>query len=166
MDLAVLYTYAALLFGILLRAYADRKWLRPCLELALLLWAAVVLWVTLFNRRGEAAFQVNWIPFHSYWEALSEDRPEILRSSMMNVALFFPAGLIAAGLHSVQPSAFRSRFFSVSALWGFSLGIELIQCHLRLGIGEIDDVIHNTLGAALGFLAFRLDPGKIHADIP
>jgi glycopeptide antibiotics resistance protein len=41
----------------------------------------------------------------------------------------------------------------------FSLSIELCQHFLQLGTAEIDDVLHNTLGAAAGFAVFHLDLG-------
>ena len=46
----------------------------------------------------------------------------------------------------------------------FSLTVELSQYWFGLGISEIDDVLHITLGAALRFATVRLDVGDI-ADI-
>ena len=42
----------------------------------------------------------------------------------------------------------------VIALTAMSAGIEFLQYHFALGRCEIDDVIHNALGALLGSLAF------------
>lgn len=156
LELAVLGTYSTLIFCFLLRTYGTRQWLRPCLLMLLTLWAAAVIYITLLNREGNGSFQHNWSLFHSYREAFSADLPEILRSSMMNVALFFPCGLLIAGLYSGRNSTPRKMCVLISTSFLFSLGIELCQYHFTLGIGEIDDVMHNTLGAALGFLVFQL----------
>lgn len=43
----------------------------------------------------------------------------------------------------------------------FSLTVELSQYWFGLGISEIDDVLHITLGAALGFAAVHLDVSGI-----
>ena len=38
----------------------------------------------------------------------------------------------------------------------FSLTIELLQLITRLGYADVDDLINNTLGAAIGFLSYKL----------
>lgn len=45
----------------------------------------------------------------------------------------------------------------------FSIGIEVIQYAFNLGWCEIDDVICNVLGAAIGFGLWKLIKGKMHA---
>ena len=77
----------------------------------------------------------------------------------MNVLLFYPGGLLLAGL---LPQRFRDRrgmLFAVVCFGLFSLSIELCQHFLQLGTAEVDDVLHNTLGAAAGFAVFHLDLG-------
>ena len=51
--------------------------------------------------------------------------------------------------------------WSVLVFGLFSLAVELSQYRFGLGISEIDDVLHNTLGAALGFAAVHLDAAAI-----
>ena len=156
LELAVFGTYVALVFCMVLRKCGHRRWVRPCFVFGLVLWAAGVLWITILSREDNGASQPSWILFHSYREVFAENRPEILRSSMMNVALFFPAGLLWVGLCSRRCSVRRQMLSLLPAFFLFSLGIELSQYFLRLGMAEIDDVMHNTLGAVLGFIAFRL----------
>ena len=45
----------------------------------------------------------------------------------------------------------------------FSVAIEAAQYALNLGWCEIDDVICNVLGAAIGFGLWKLIKGKMHA---
>lgn len=156
LELTVLGAYASLVFCMALRKCRHRRRLRAAMISALVLWVAGVLWITMLSREGNGRFQSSWVLLHSYREAFSEGRSEILRSSMMNVALFFPAGLLWAGLCAGRCSVRRQLRFLLPAFFLFSLGIELSQYVLRLGVAEIDDVMHNTLGAVIGLLAFRL----------
>lgn len=113
-----------------------------------------VLYVTLLNRGGGTMGGFQWVPFHSYAEVLAGGNREILRSSFMNVVLFYPAGLLLA---AVLPKRWRV-LITVAVLGIFSLSIETVQHALSLGRGEIDDVLHNTLGTACGCMALSLEP--------
>ena len=94
------------------------------------------------------------IPFHSYREMVATGNREILRSSFMNVVLFYPGGLFLA---AILPKRWRIPVTAV-VFCLFSLSIEIMQHSLFLGRGEIDDVLHNTLGAVCGCLALSLEP--------
>ena len=83
----------------------------------------------------------------------------MFRSCLMNAFLFYPAGLLLAGLLPQNGSYRRQMLCTVICFGLFSLSIELSQHFLQLGTAEIDDVLHNTLGAAAGFAAFHLDLG-------
>ena len=78
------------------------------------------------------------------------------RLMLANIAAFVPLGILI-------PMAFRTRWsiglVAVTAL-GLSLAVELGQLAVSVGLGyayrstDIDDVILNVLGAALGYAAF------------
>lgn len=92
-------------------------------------------------------------PFHSYRAVLSGENPELLRSSFMNVLLFYPAGLLAC---SLLPGTWRRRWKLLLVTLAFALlsfGIEFCQYRYALGQAEVDDVLHNALGAFLGAAA-------------
>lgn len=148
--LILLGAVATVGFCILLRRFARCRWWRPVLYLMFCGWFAVVLWATLLQRGASELFEVRWIPFSSYLEIFSGNNPETFRTVLMNVALFYPAGLLLGSLIS------RRRLCLLLLLGLFSLTIELSQFWFQLGFCEIDDVLHNTLSAALGFAAFRL----------
>lgn len=147
----LVFTLAFLRLYHLLR---DRPWRRPALIVLLLLWAGVTLWATVLNRSLGTEASLQLLPFHSYLAYLDTGNRELLRSAVMNVALFYPAGLLFA---AVMPRAWRiGRRLAVAAavFCLFSLLIEWTQYCFMLGQTEVDDVIHNTLGAFLGCLAF------------
>lgn len=129
---------------------ARQRWFRPGLWTMLLLWCAVVLWITILTRSPGTAHPPEWIPFHSYREVFTGGNEELLRSNFMNVVLFYPAGVLMASLLPESWSKGRKLLLIALAAALFSLAIEGGQLCLALGEPEIDDVIHNGVGAVLG----------------
>lgn len=133
-----------------LQRYAHCRWFRRVLRITLLVWAAAVLWITTLSRSPGSGFATELIPFHSYRKLLAGADPEILRTNFMNAALFYPAGVLAASLLPKD----RPRWQQLLALGIpfalFSLAIEYAQFRFALGRPEIDDVLHNTVGAVCG----------------
>lgn len=126
------------------------KWLVAALLLAA---TAGAIYTTLGRRTGGENLQVNLIPFHSYREVLAGGNPEIYRSNFMNAVLFYPAGLLATALLPEKWPGWIKCVLVVLAFGALSVGIEYVQYTYALGRCEIDDVIHNTVGALAGSLA-------------
>ena len=157
-DLPEYAVYAALIYCTLYRRYAGRRWLQPGVGGLLAGWFLAVLWTTILNREP-GAYESCWIPLHAYRLILSGEHSEMYRSCIMNALLFYPGGLLLAGLLP-QRLRYRHGMLCTVVCFGlFSLSIELCQHFLQLGTAEIDDVLHNTLGAAAGFATFHLDLG-------
>lgn len=150
--------FAALIVRVLYRKLADRRWLRPCLGALLAVWLLSVLWTTVFSR-SVGAHDVRWIPLYIYWCVLHGGNRELLRSCFMNGLLFLPAGLLWAGLLPKDRSWKDGLLRTVLYFGLISIAIELLQYRLQLGNAELDDVLHNTLGAAFGFAACRIKWG-------
>ncbi|MFD7523101.1 VanZ family protein [Paenibacillus chitinolyticus] len=71
-----------------------------------------------------------------------------------NFAAFVPFGLLI-------PLLFRCKFVPFIACFLVSITfLETVQMVTRLGAFDIDDIVINTLGAAVGFWAQRLAPGR------
>lgn len=155
----------SLLFLMLRERLGDRRWCRRGIAVILVLWFAAALWITVLSRTTWDGYVTETVPFHSYRKMLATGNEEILRSNFMNVALFVPAGLLTAALLPEHWSRRRLLMTVVIPLALVSFGIEFAQFHWMLGEPEIDDVLHNTLGAVLGAwpIAFRswlYDPHK------
>lgn len=105
---------------------------------------AAIIYLTLYHR-GESEYDVILTPFHSFIEA--QIQPELYRSMLMNVFLFEPLGLSLSGL---LPKKWYSLAITVVVGMLFSIGIEAAQFYYGLGRCEVDDVIMNTLGCAIG----------------
>ena len=77
-------------------------------------------------------------------------------NTLGNIALFFPLGacLVVMGQHSRHVRFGRGG--TILLAMALSLGIETTQYLFSLGFSDVDDVVFNTLGAALGaFLVSR-----------
>lgn len=111
----------------------------------------VILYVTLFSRsevdRGNGFV---FIPFIKILEI--KVQPERLREIVMNIFLFFPLGLT---LPFSFPEKTKNEIWR-SCILGFLLSsyIEVNQYVFSLGQGEVDDIIFNTLGLAIGCTAY------------
>ena len=141
---------AAVVFCLVKEKFETCRWWRWSIGGLLVMVLAVVLYATLANRSGDHMQPPNLIPFHSYREVMNGGHPELYRSNFMNVALFYPAGLLAVTLLPKKWPAWCRCIPAVILLCAVSVGIEYVQYRFSLGQVEIDDVIHNTLGALAG----------------
>lgn len=99
---------------------------------------------------------IKWELFWAYraWIAgESFGRTESIQN-INNILVFIPFGLFFPGKNWKAP---------LLTVLLFSATIEAIQFGFNLGWCEIDDVICNVLGAAIGFGLWKLIKGKMHA---
>ena len=107
----------------------------------------VVLYLTLLDRTTDEKEAINLVPFWTYKNiGVSALRWQIY----LNVLLFLPFGFLIP--FSIQAGFLKT--LGMAAL--LSAAIELCQFSFGLGLCEIDDLIHNSLGATLGFAYWRL----------
>ncbi len=119
-------------------AMITKKWGRGLYAAYLFL----VFAVTLLSRNVTPGMHYELRPFWSYaeWERLGEQ-------VIANVIMFIPIGFLLGreiGWKAVPAAALHSA------------AIELLQLVTRRGLCELDDVIHNTLGAVIGVLLARI----------
>lgn len=157
----LLFLLLAAVFWVLMGGLLDsalpwgrRIWRSGCGVLAGV-WLLAVLQATIFSR-SPGAYEVCLAPLEQLRQALRGGNRELLRSAWMNVLLFIPGGLSLAELLPVRWSAKRRFQLALGGLVLFSVGIEAVQWHWRLGQAETDDCLANALGAVLGLLLFRL----------
>ena len=113
----------------------------------------VVILMTTLSSRSNSVAELILVPLHSFLEAKTQ--PEIYRSMLMNVFLFFPLGLT---LPFALPEKWnRKALLTIAFAFILSFVIEFLQFHYHLGRAETDDVICNTLGAAIGTLSYTLE---------
>ena len=116
-----------------------------------------LLWLTILSRQprvGERVFKWELLWAYRAWIAgESFGRTESIQN-INNILVFIPFGALFPGK--------RWRALLLTAVL-FSAGIETIQYAFNLGWCEIDDVICNVLGAAIGFGLWKMIKGKMHA---
>ena len=104
----------------------------------------------------ERKYRYNLIPFieiRRFWiyrEQLGVFA--VVTNLLGNVIGFIPYGFILP----VIARKCRSGFFIILSGFGISLLVETIQLITKVGCFDVDDLILNTLGAALGYLAFAV----------
>ncbi len=100
-------------------------------------YAFLILAETVFIRKPFAGEHLKLELFWS-WRAWSVQKEQILA----NVIMFLPVGMLVGWI-------WRWKGLWVAA--GLSIFIEILQLITARGLCEFDDVIHNVVGAAIGF---------------
>ncbi len=107
---------------------------------------------TLVRHSLDDGIAVHLIPFSSF--SMVEEIPGIYRSMQLNIILFMPFGM---SLPFILPEKLRFKpLITVCIALIISVTIEVCQYIFNIGMSEVDDVIMNTLGAAIGTLSYLL----------
>ena len=99
------------------------------------LYILIILWITLFSREPMTTRIFRGL----FWEIEMRYWNNIIQ----NILLFIPLGFLIGGKRGI-----------IAGLL-LSIGIELTQYIFRLGYCELDDVLNNTIGAAIGALLYK-----------
>ena len=129
---------------------------RSVSRLALVVYLGVVLWLTLRRLPGPKA-PVALVPLVDTWRQMRDlGNREAAREVIGNVLLFVPLGfLLAASFRSL-----RRLLPAMAVAAGISLVIEATQSLPSIGRStSVDDLIFNTIGAAVGAAVFILARG-------
>lgn len=109
----------------------------------------VILYFTVFRMHHSDPPYLMLTPLWSYAKF---DQADIRWQVYMNVFLFIPFGFMFPWCSERFQKIWKVLLISAA----FSALTEIIQYVLRIGLCETDDVIHNTLGGALGYGYWRL----------
>ena len=106
-----------------------------------------ILFFTLTNRTVKPERPYRLIPFAHYFTSQSG-----IETLWLNAFFFLPLGL---SLPYILPEKIRHKVATTIIMaFVFSAMIEAIQYIFALGLCETDDVIMNTLGAAIGTVSY------------
>ena len=139
-------------------------------KLLFLVYAALMLWL-LFDREGGVPGEDYWLqvqqnmnlePFHTiklFWNVL--DREEYRRLAIINlggnIGMFIPLGFFLPTLWKSLQKWWRTWLATLLIM----LGVELIQLFTLRGSFDVDDLILNLVGAAMGYIVYRwMNPVK------
>ena len=110
-----------------------------------------------FGRmNGQRELQYNLVPFQEikrfivYWKTIGVYYSLINLAG--NVVAFMPFGALIRWVVNQKTHWYQA----VGYTFAFSLCVELLQLVARVGVFDVDDLILNTLGAAVGYLFFAV----------
>jgi len=123
------------------------------------------------RRRHQSERHLQLVPFkgtlYHYRELAYTDQAHVYNfySNLFgNIALFVPLSIILLWLFQMHS---KLKVLLIGVLTSFA--IETIQFIFKIGYADIDDIILNTTGAAIGILIFslfkRLLPEKIISEV-
>ena len=118
---------------------------------------AVLLVTLLFRETAPLSIELD--PIASYRRAARAPTHLAIieiRNIILNIAMFIPLGIFLPLFFN----KLRKFYFTIPIAAMASLTIETAQFITRRGVFAIEDIIHNTLGAAIG-LAFLFALSKI-----
>ena len=139
----------------------SRKRLGSLSRLILILYGCVVIYFVLFSDRlgrvdGYSTYRYNLVPFveiRRFWVYRDQlGMFAVFTNIFGNVIGFIPYGFILP----VITHRCRNGFFIILSGFALSLTVETIQLVTRSGCFDVDDLILNTLGAAMGYLIFAV----------
>ena len=157
-DMTILLIICSILFCSIHKRFLQSRVWKLIVAVLLIATFAGILYITLGTRTNGEIGQIRLIPLHSYREVINGGNPEILRSNFMNTVLFYPIGLLATALLPERWCGVSRCVITILLCVALSTGIEYVQYICVLGQCEIDDVIHNTIGALAGSLTMLLMP--------
>ncbi len=134
-----------------------------CLILFALYVIAIVYFLLLSDMYGRAEGYVNYrynlIPFyeirrfiHSAMNAGSIKFVDVLINLLGNVLAFIPLGALIRWVRNQKTGL----WIAVLYTFLFSLAIELIQLFTKVGVFDVDDLLLNTCGGAIGYAFYRI----------
>ena len=127
-----------------------RKGWRLVSGLMLVEYVILLFFTTVFSRYYRETPKFSLTPFWSYMEIIN-GKHELIPEIIMNVAVFVPIGLFL-GL-TFRDLKWKGVLVVAVCI---SLSIEILQFILQRGFSELDDVMHNTIGCLLGYVAYKL----------
>lgn len=120
--------------------------------LLFIVYFAVVLYLTIFMRIGSVDTSVLTVPFDDLMNAIQYRDPAMVQHMVLNVLMFVPFGYL---IPAMNPERLRKCSFAFLGGIVCSTVIEGTQMIFSLGQSDIDDIIANSIGAVIGYLAVR-----------
>ena len=136
-------------------------------KLLFVVYAAVMLWL-LFDRErslyeldywSQLQQNMNLEPFHTiklFWNALDREEYRLLAVVNLggNIGMFIPLGFCLPMLWKKQRKLWKTLLSTALII----TLVELTQLLTLVGSCDMDDLILNVLGSAIGYGLFRLTP--------
>lgn len=137
---------------------------RSIVIVLLVIYILAVLYVVFLDPTrvaGERYATPRWMPLKSTYDFIIEAGQSLryirywaffLLNLIGNIIMFMPLGFLLDALSTGAANKIRV----ITIAFFFSLGIELLQLVLMIGVYDADDIVLNTLGAWLGMCLYRI----------
>lgn len=125
--------------------------------LLLLFWIFTILSATFLGRRESGEGKLNLTLFWCFKRAWTEHSGRHWYYIIGNILLFLPFGFL---LPMADPKTGAGWWCVLLISFCFSAAIEIGQYMTRLGLCELDDIVHNTYGGYLGYQTWVLLCGR------
>ena len=133
--------------------YVWKGFRRSCVFTIRLLFVELLCFIygiTVFCRETRNYIKYDFHPFWSY-KAILEGRVELLAENVLNVMAFIPVGML------LRLGFSRLKWWETISLGCLiSISIESLQFVFKRGFCEVDDVMNNTIGCAIGYGGAKL----------
>lgn len=112
---------------------------------------ALILWLTILSREKLIDTPIMYKPFHVFVSLRESIRQGGITGNFLgNILIFMPVGFLLPLVSG------RNRWYWIVGVGlCFSLSIEIIQLITARGCFDLDDIMLNTLGTAIGFGIYR-----------
>ena len=133
------------------------RWNRKLAWLVAVAWVAALVYVAFVIRGPYAVPRVVFEPFHALRLFLRNMSTAPLRGlgflegAVLNLLMFIPVGYLVPVLWNRMNTLWKVLLFG----FGLSLGVELLQLATLRGMFDLDDLMNNTIGAAVGWVCYR-----------
>lgn len=113
---------------------------------------AILFGGTILNREMGEEYQMKLRPFWSYQVVIEYKDYSMLWQIVSNVLVFIPWGFLSAKLWD----GMKKFGWNLYCSFMLSVIIEGTQLVCKFGLFELDDILHNVLGAVIGYMIWRL----------
>ena len=149
------------LFGVNILSYRAKQRTKLLLEVCFIIYLIILFYLLFFcDRYGRTGlrqeYHYNLVPFQEirrfiqYREILGVE--SFMVNIVGNIVAFCPFGFMLPILNSKK----RGILYVTLVSFEFSLFIELMQLITKVGCYDVDDLIMNTIGGILGYIAYRI----------
>ena len=143
----LIYAVVMLIVWTLINVFAPKKLSKVLSFIIAATNITAIVFFTVSNRSTNSERSYRFVPFIHYYSSLSGRE-----TLWLNAFFFLPLGL---SLPYLLPDKIqRKALTTILIAAAFSTCIEAVQFIFKLGLCETDDVIMNTLGAAIGTLSY------------
>lgn len=121
------------------------------LGIILVIYLLFVIRHTFLFREGGARMHMELTPFWSYRRWLVDKQWMYFKEIYLNILMLVPLGYL---LPMLKKQCSLKKVLLCGCI--LSVGIEVVQLVTYLGLCELDDVMNNTLGCAIGYGSYHL----------